>query len=255
MESTSQPKRKRWLQFGIRTILLLMFLVTLAIVVVRPVIQRRNAVRYLQSTWHVVEMRDEKEWTLKDRVLVFLFGAEAGPVEKVEVVELDSAPESVKAIAQLTELKKLHLCFYYDDVDHQPFRALKNLEVLTSDTVRIKDCSFLTACKNLKTIRLGESEIGVDLGVFGELPNLESLKIWLTHLEITNESLDKLCNATSLKTLDLEYNFGLGTVTDFRPLIKLKQLKQLKGVLNPRSESDQEFIKLLPPDCVVSFPD
>ena len=176
----------------------------------------------------------------------------ACPVDSLDVIELSSQQE-VEAIAALTELKHLNIVYNSNPLDFSPFRSLVNLESLTGEDGWIGDTSFIPGCQKLKKIDLSRTEFSNHLAVIGELSKIESVRISLADLKMTNESLAKLCNATTLRELDLDFNLRLGSVTDFKPLTKLTKLTKLGGLLDPSREHHQGIIALLPKNCEVTF--
>ena len=248
----SSVKKLRF-RFGIRSTLLVVLIVSLFFAIARPTIRRGRAVAILRNREFQIQFRAQDQLTFRERVSISLFGMEAAcPVDSLDVIELWSQQE-VEAIAALTELKHLNIVFNSDPLDFSPFRSLVNLESLTGEDGWIGDTSFIPGCQKLKKIDLSRTEFSNDLAVIGELSKIESVRISLADLKMTNESLAKLCNATTLRELDLDFNLRLGSVTDFKPLTKLTKLTKLGGLLDPSREHHQEIIALLPENCEVTF--
>ena len=248
----SSVKKLRF-RFGIRSTLLVVLIVSLFFAIALPTIRRGRAVAILRNREFQIQFRAQDQLTFRERVSISLFGMEAAcPVDSLDVIELWSQQE-VEAIAALTELKHLNIVFNSDPLDFSPFRSLVNLESLTGEDGWIGDTSFIPGCQKLKKIDLSRTEFSNDLAVIGELSKIESVRISLADLKMTNESLAKLCNATTLRELDLDFNLRLGSVTDFKPLTKLTKLTKLGGLLDPSREHHQEIIALLPENCEVTF--
>lgn len=250
MDSSVQKLRFR---FGVRSILLVVLIVSLFFAIALPTIRRGRAVAILRDREFYIHFRPQDQLTFRERVLISLFGMEAAcPVDSLDVIELWSQQE-VEAIAALTELKHLNIVYNSNPLDFSPLRSLVNLESLTGEDGWIGDTSFIPGCQKLKKIDLSRTEFSNDLAVIGELSKIESVRISLADLKMTNESLAKLCNATTLRELDLDFNLRLGSVTDFKPLTKLTKLTKLGGLLDPSREHHQEIIALLPKNCEVTF--
>ena len=267
MDSSVQKLRFR---FGVRSILLVVLIVSLFFAIALPTIRRGRAVAILRDREFYIHFRPQDQLTFRERVSISLFGMEAAcPVDSLDVIELWSQQE-VEAIAALTELKHLNIVYNSNPLDFSPLRSLVNLESLTGEDGWVGDTSFIPGCfaavfiaankditkpgvqnpQKLKKIGLSRTEFSNDLAVIGELSKIESVRISLADLKMTNESLAKLCNATTLRELDLDFNLRLGSVTDFKPLTKLTKLG---GLLDPSREHHQEIIALLPKNCEVTF--
>ena len=250
MDSSVQKLRFR---FGVRSILLVVLIVSLFFAIALPTIRRGRAVAILRNREFQIQFRAQDQLTFRERVSISLFGMEAAcPVDSLDVIELWSQQE-VEAIAALTELKHLNIVYNSNPLDFSPLRSLVNLESLTGEDGWIGDTSFIPGCQKLKKIDLSRTEFSNDLAVIGELSKIETVRINLADLKMTNESLAKLCNATTLRELDLDFNLRLGSVTDFKPLTKLTKLTKLGGLLDPSREHHQEIIALLPKNCEVTF--
>ena len=231
----------------------MVLIVSLFFAIALPTIRRGRAVAILRDREFYIHFRPQDQLTFRERVLISLFGMEAAcPVDSLDVIELWSQQE-VEAIAALTELKHLNIVYNSNPLDFSPLRSLVNLESLTGEDGWIGDTSFIPGCQKLKKIDLSRTEFSNDLAVIGELSKIESVRISLADLKMTNESLAKLCNATTLRELDLDFNLRLGSVTDFKPLTKLTKLTKLGGLLDPSREHHQEIIALLPKNCEVTF--
>ncbi len=251
-QKTLKP-RANMFRFRLKSLLLVTVAAAIVFAVWASAKNRSSTVHFLRENGCYITFQDKPALPFYTNSMVWLFGDDAVcPVDSLTVVELSEA-RVVNQIAKLIELKHLSIEHNSDPLDLSPLRSLGKLETLSGCEGWIGDTSFVSSLKSLKSISMTETQFGGDLSELGSLPRLKSLQISLADLKLTNDSFRQLCNATSLRKLDLTYNYSLGAVDDFSPVTNLKLLRELHGVLDPQNTKDSKLIELLPDDCEVKF--
>lgn len=158
-----------------------------------------------------------------------------------------------KEIGRLKSLITLNL--FENPISDVPkeIKKLKNLEKLTLTVTQASVFSNeLGKLKNLKFLNIGTFAFDIETipeFVF-ELPEIETLEIYLSKNFKLKQELIKLQNLTNLKQLALE----AGNLKTLPEEIKLlKNLKQLNLGWNNFSEQEKAKIKKMLPDCDVYF--
>ena len=264
MENSTSPdqqnplkKPKRWFQLGIRTLLLLTLVLAGCIHIYAKVQKREQAIQLLTNHGYKIEFCEWDEVPLRYRLLWLVVGENGGlPVKSFtggSELEVSEGPQ-IEAIAELSEMTELSLEYMTQtNFDLAPLHSLVNVqEFLSWDGGYIDDSAIFGSMPKLRKFKMIEGTFDGDMAEFGTLKELKEVTIQLSWLKMNDSSFDKFCNATALEQLDLSHNYRR-EITDFSPLLKLKNLKELKGILNPQNPDHQELIDALPEGCVVEY--
>ena len=218
--------------------------------------QRRKVMDLMYHHGIKIEYCQPEETALRYRLLGWLTGSKhAVPVKSIGNCAEIHHPGVVEAVALLTEAKHLDLGYQEEGISLEPLASLVNIETITAwDNGWIIDDSFMRSMHALEEFNFIEGTLNSDLAIFGELKKLKKLSISLTYLtQLNNESFDALCNAENLEELELMHNYSLGTLTDVSPILKLKRLKKVTGLLDPEDVDHQAIIASLPEGCTNEF--
>lgn len=246
-------RRLRFTRFGIRSLLVLTLIAAYAW---SRLEQRRKVMDLMFHHGIKIEYCQPEETALQYRLLRWLTGSKhAAPVKSISNCAEIHFPGVVEAVASLTEAKQLHLGFQEEGISLEPLASLVNIETITAwDNGWIIDDSFMRSMQKLEEFNFIEGTLNSDLAIFGDLKKLKKLSISLTYLnKVNNESFDALCNAENLEELELMHNYSLGTLTDISPILKLKRLKKVTGLLDPENVDHQAIIASLPVGCTTKY--
>ncbi len=160
---------------------------------------------------------------------------------------------SGEKIPDLTGLKKLRFLGLGDVTNLAPLAKLTQLQGLTVSCGGVTDFTPLRKLTGLQTLGIGVTENLTDLDVLSDMRELRCLVLGLGD-KSKIESIEPIGNLTNLTELCI--TSMPPTVTDLRPLKKLKNLRMLvvdKDGLEKRKDEYDEIRKALPECQVVGF--
>ena len=207
-EPTETPKRKRgWLSFSLRTILLWMTLVSAALAYwTYQANQQRTVVKWIEE--HGARVAYDFEYDKNGSSIDD--GRPPGPqwlrdvlgddyLGNVVFADFQYYPvDEVGPLGKLTHLRYLELCDSTEVEDIGPLARLKCLRYLGLSGTQVSDLSPVAGMDDLRRLYLGRTEVS-DLTPLAGLTNLERLNLY--HTPVSDLSpLEKL---TSLTSLDL----------------------------------------------------
>jgi internalin A len=221
-ETKTEPRRRRRLQFSLRTLLIFVTLVAVVCSCLRIFVfgqyfiaQRAEALGAL-----VVYDCDENP-PYRGDVYKFLFG-------HVVHVVFDK-PVSDSDLYQLRNLPRLHYVFVrgpqITDDGLKILAELPNIEALGFEETSITPKGFeeLKKIGKLDYVALGGAAVGDStLEVIGSLPNLRFLKLWET--SVTDDGMACVAHLSNLRELYLRDN---NNVTDVSPIGQLANIEWL----------------------------
>ena len=269
--TTESPKRRRWFQFRLRTLLIVVLVLSLPLswfaVRMERARRQREAVEAIENAlgWVTYEpaVPTAPDWArnvLGDDFFVDVVEVRSGlnafyddptvyTMPNTERLSNTAPPVTdawLEHITALTSLKKLYITgrTRITDVGLANLKGLTGLEELTIGRSKITDTGLanLRGLTKIKSLTLSFSEI-TDAGLcnFKGLTRLETLG--LTGLQVNGPGLDHLKGLTSLKSLDLDSSEGVDAELEhLSGLISLKSLSLRKAQI---TDEGLEHLKAL----------
>jgi hypothetical protein len=232
-EKTAKPRR-RWFRFSLRTLLILVTVLSLPLGWVGwrlgEVRRERATITWVEEMGGKVDFPsrinpDERSWWEKSTDK--WFGERVWLVTLYETQVTDLSP-----LAELKSLKEIAIG-HTQVSDLLPLADLKDLERLYLNNTQVSDLSPLGELKNLEVLSLQHTQV-TDLSPLAELKSLESL--WLHNTQVSDLSI--LVELKNLEYLGVRNTW----VSDLSPLAELKNLKML--TLNDTPVSDEQVEEL-----------
>jgi len=238
-ETHNTKPRRRWYQFSLRTLLIVVTLSAVPLGWVGWKVEQgrrqRAVIAWVEKMVGVVGFEDAEEKSWWNEWENNWFG------ERVRWVNLgDSQVSDISPLAKLKNLKDLSLGRTRVS-DLSPLAKLKSLEELHLHDTHVSDLSPLTELKNLESLALSDTQVS-DLSPLAELTNLE--RLYLRNTQVSD--LSPLAELENLEVLGLT-----GTqVSDLSPLAELESLEYL---YLPTQVSDEQVQKLRQalPNCEI----
>ncbi len=204
------PKRKRrWLQFSLRSLLVFTVLCAIAAAWLGRKIERKRQeqaiVEEIRKHWGEVEYDYGKDEPESSKSLQWLLGENF--FSEVRVVRLIRQPatELLQGLAELTTLRELDLRgASLTDAGLENLKGLAQLRDLNLSYNRLTDegLRHLRGLKQLQLLGLNETEVtDTGLGFLEELSQLKTLHFG--HTKVSDKGLEKLSGMTQLQNLDL----------------------------------------------------
>jgi hypothetical protein len=243
MSETRKPRR-RWFQYSLRSLLLVMFLASLGMswvaVRMKRAREEREAVEEIKRFGGYVRYDYEEKYSFESQHsktplpvpgppgpawLRNLLGEDFFATVAYVGFSTASNNASLEHLKGLTQLKKLDLqCSQITDAGLEHLTGLSRLETLDLYDTRITDTGLerLKGMANLQTLSLGRTKV-TDTGLerLKEMGQLTELDLYETR--VTDAGLEHLKGLTQLQTLGLDKT----RVTD-AGLERLKGLTQLR---------------------------
>jgi len=211
---------------------------------------RRDAIALLDQHGFQIKYADPQEVPFYLRLGAALVGERAVyPVREIgNFVEVHH-PGVLDAVAQLTELKHLKLEYQEEAIALDKLSALDNVERVTAIKGWVIEDSFLKSFTHLEAFSWDEGTFQSDLSVFGQHEHLREIWIDSIAAKVTNDSFAQLCECRRLEKLKL--NVNALELSDLSPILKLKNLKEVRGILDPKKPEHIDLIDQLPAGCIV----
>ncbi len=202
-------RRRRWLQFSLRSVLVTMGLAALAMSLLGvPLFRLRQQIAISERlqkagarlTWEGVD------GTVMDRLAEKLFGEKAA-VHVTEVVwdRVELSPSDLADLEWLEHVQVIDLGWSaINDDGMVPMRGLRHLRYLNIDGATITDrgLGYLSGCRRLERLKAhGAPVTDAGLAHLVNLADLENLD--LSSSRITGEHLEPLLQLPALKVLNL----------------------------------------------------
>jgi hypothetical protein len=244
-DSPSKPKRKRrWFQFRLRTLLLL---VTVFAVLFGWVAHKAHNAREQKR---VVAWLREKEafmrydYQIDDQGEDIINAALPGPKWIRDVLGIDFVDSVVLAYVMCDRLDDYSVLAGLPDLEEVSFDCTNVGAPDPLSRAELGDLSPLSGLKKLRSLKFYWTS-GNDLTSLAEVSNLQELTLFYTD----DHDLTFLADLENLESLDLEHI----PVTDIAPLHRLTNLRNLNLVCTGVTEVQVEALRQALPNCVVQF--
>ena len=237
-------------RFSIRTLLAVTFLSAICAFFYFRYATRRQAIEVLDNHGFRITHADASEVPFYLRLAAHLGDQRAlFPIHEIGNFAELHHPGVIDAVAQLTELKHLRLEYQEEGTGLEKLSELVNVERVTAIGGFVLDDSFLNSFSRLEVFKWDGGELQSDLSVFGQHADLREISIDSIAVKVTDDSFARLCECSQLEKLELRVN--VSGLSDFGPILKLKKLKEVRGLLNPDNPQHLDIIARLPRECIV----
>ena len=242
-------------QFSVKQLLIgiaLASFTSLAGIKASEAIAKKRTIDRLQQVVHITVSHEVL--SLQDRFIGLILVNDY--VNHVEVVGIGTEPinpDLIEQLSRFSEAKKLTIVYHPYENNFLPLSKLENVEEVFLESSICRDITFLKGMYKLKKLTIVEGSIDRGMEAIGSLNELTYIRIKLVHIPFTDESFNLFCNASSLETLDLGYNYSFGTLTDLEPLTKLRNLESLSGLMQEGNSDHHAIAQRMPKKCRIKF--
>jgi hypothetical protein len=269
--ANSIPPHRRWFQFRLRTLLILVAVVALPLAwiakerrrshfelkIVEPLLKSGRGEIRLGGPYDTVDLPPDAQGRWRDlarRVLgerINLAGPLAPDFQNLallsELVNLQALYAQDTQVRDLTPLGRhtnLKILFLYSTpvTDFSPLAELKNLQSLMLFETQIGDLTPLAGLKNLKALNISSTKVS-NLTPLAGFSNLQYLSLAKTPIS----DLTPLAGLANLKELNLSFT----QVRDLTPLAGLTTLTQVQVTDLPVSKEQVAALQKALPKCEI----
>ena len=237
-------------RFGIRALFAIIALSSVCFYFYLQYASRREAIDVLEYHGFNIKHVEAQGVPFYLRLAASVFGERSVfPVQEIGNFAELHHPGVLDAVAQLTELKHLKLEYQEQGLALDKLRALVHVEKVTAIKGFVLDDSFLSSFTQLEVFSWDEGEFQSDLSVFGQHERLREISIASVAVKLNDDSFAQLCKCSQLEKLELYVNAI--ELSELSPILNLTNLKEVRGLLDPKNPKHVDIIERLPIGCVV----